>query len=184
MNIACSAVGSPAQHLCPDVTPHFCLCTLRIKWSEEDEISPWLWARKSARYLKHIKQYILQKATRFVPCNIMEFKTWRYTKLNWIQLQATWSEFEVNLALCTGLETSKTLKIKWFCGCSWQLPPTAPISDTTYTKKRAERQLFTWTTSPPYLHWIRYPINWIYEGGKAFLTSFRSKEGRKASVCE
>lgn len=184
MNIVCSAVGSPAQHLCVDVTPHFCLCTLRIKWSEEGESSPWLWAQKSAHYLKHIKQHILLKATKFVPRNKMEFKTWRYTKLNWIQLQATWSGFEVNLALWTGLETSKPFQIKWFYGCSWQLPPTAPISDMTYTKKCAERQVFTWTTSPVYLHWICYSINWIYEGGKIFLTSLRSKEGRKASMCE
>lgn len=179
MNIACSAVGSPAQHFCLHVTPHFCLCTLRIKWSGEEENSPWLWAQKSAHCVKHIKQHILQKTTKFVLRNIMEFKSWRYTKFNWIQPHATWFEFEVNLALQTGLETSKTFQIKWFYGCSCQLPPTAPISDTTYTKKCADRQPFTCSTSPAYLHWICYPINWIYEREKKFSHLWGARRGGK-----
>lgn len=109
MSTDCSAVGWPAQHLCLDVTPHFCPCTLRIKWSWKEENSPWLWAQKSACYVKHIKQYVLQRATKFiVPCNIMEFKSWRCTKIKWIQPQATLFEFEVNLALWTRQKTSKT----------------------------------------------------------------------------
>lgn len=160
MSTDCSAVGWPAQHLCLDVTPHFCPCTLRIKWSWKEENSPWLWAQKPACYVKHIKQCVLKRATKFiVPCNIMVFKSWRCTKLNWTQPQATLFEFEVNLALWTGQETSKTSHFKWFYGCSHQLPLTAPISDMTYTKNCAETQPFACTTSPACLHWICH--QWI-----------------------
>lgn len=110
----------------------------------------------------------------------MGFKSWRCTKLNWVQPQATWLEFEVNLALWTGLKTSKTFQIKWFYVCSCHLPSTAPISDTTYTKKCVERQPFACITFPAYLHWICYPINWIYEGEKKILSGLwgAGREGK------
>lgn len=93
MNTVFCPVGWPAQQLCLDVTPHFCPCTLRIKWSEQEENSPRLWAQESSHFAKHIKQHILRRATKLIaPHSIMEFKSWRCTKLNWIQSQEIWSD--------------------------------------------------------------------------------------------
>lgn len=77
---------------------------------------------------------------------------------------------------------SKTFQIKWFYGCSCQIPPTAPISDMTYTQKRAERQLLLAQLSQLLCTGFVTQLTGFMREEK--ILSLRSKEGRKASMSE